>query len=91
MYIFQNRKIYIIYLKSIGLQGLETQHPNLSMEERYIYQQYCQELNLLESGGTDYHGIDVKPDVELGTGKNGNIFIPENSLSLTKKIKSRYM
>ena len=56
---------YIIYLKTIGLQGLETEHPNLSMEERYIYHEYCKELDLLESGGTDYHGIDIKPDIEI--------------------------
>lgn len=88
---YQELKDYIIYLKSIGLQGLETQHPNLSMEERFVYQQFCRELDLLESGGTDYHGIDIKPDIEIGSGRNGNIYIPEHSLSLTKQIKSRYM
>lgn len=88
---YQELKDYIIYLKTIGLQGLETEHPNLSMEERYIYHEYCKELDLLESGGTDYHGIDIKPDIEIGSGRRGNIFIPEKSLSLTKQIKSRYM
>lgn len=88
---YQELKEYIIYLKTIGLQGLETEHPNLSMEERYVYQEFCKELDLLESGGTDYHGIDIKPDIEIGSGRNGNIHIPENSLSLTKQIKSRYM
>jgi hypothetical protein len=61
------------------------------MEERYVYHEFCKELDLLESGGTDYHGIDVKPDIEIGSGRNGNIYIPEHSLSLTKQIKSRYM
>lgn len=88
---YKELKEYIIYLKSIGLQGLETSHPNLSMEERYVYQEFCKELDLLESGGTDYHGIDIKPDIEIGSGRNGNIYIPEHSLSLTKQIKSRYM
>lgn len=88
---YKELKDYIIYLKSIGLQGLETVHPNLSMEERYVYQEFCKELDLLESGGTDYHGIDIKPDIEIGSGRNGNIYIPEHSLSLTKQIKSRYM
>ncbi len=88
---YQELKDYITYLKIIGLQGLETTHPNLSMEERYVYKQFCKELDLLESGGTDYHGIDIKPDIEIGTGRKGNIYIPEHSLSLTKQIKSRYM
>ena len=88
---YQELKDYLIYLKSIGLQGLETIHPNLSMEERFVYQSFCKELDLLETGGTDYHGIDIKPDIEIGSGRNGNIYIPEHSLSLTKQIKSRYM
>lgn len=88
---YQELKDYIIYLKTVGLQGLETEHPNLSMEERYVYHEFCKELDLLESGGTDYHGIDIKPDIEIGSGRNGNIYIPDNSLSLTKQIKSRYM
>lgn len=88
---YKELRDYIIYLKTIGLQGLETQHPNLSMEERYVYQEFCKELDLLESGGTDYHGIDIKPDIQIGSGRNGNIYIPEHSLSLTKQIKSRYM
>lgn len=88
---YKELKDYIIYLKNIGLQGLEIEHPNLSMEERYVYKEFCKELDLLESGGTDYHGIDIKPDIEIGSGRNGNIYIPEQSLSLTKQIKSRYM
>lgn len=88
---YQELKDYIMYLKTIGLQGLETEHPNLTMEERYVYHNFAKELDLLESGGTDYHGIDIKPDIEIGSGRRGNIYIPENSLSLTKNIKSRYM
>jgi hypothetical protein len=56
-----------------------------------MYHQLCTELDLLESGGTDYHGIEIKPDIEIGSGRQGNIFIPEHSLSFTKQIKSRYM
>ena len=88
---YQELKDYIIYLKSIGLQGLETIHSDLSIEERITYQSFCKELDLLESGGTDYHGIDIKPDIEIGSGRNNNIYIPEHSLSLTKQINSRYM
>ena len=88
---YQELKDYITYLKSIGLKGLECEHPNLSMEERFVYHEFCKELDLLESGGTDYHGIDIKPDIEIGSGRKGNIYIPENSLTLTKQIKSRYM
>ena len=45
----------------------------------------AQELNLLISGGSDYHGKGVKPDTKLGTGKNNNLKI--KNLSLLKYIK----
>ena len=80
----------ILYLKSLGLKGLETTHPNLNEEERRVYHEMAIEYKLLESGGTDFHGVKVKPDIEIGTGRNGNVYIPEDSLSLTKKVKSRY-
>ncbi len=87
---YEELRDYIKYLKSIGLSGLETEHPNLSLEERFVYRQFAREFDLLESGGTDYHGYQVKPDIELGYGRNGNIYIPKQTLSLTRKIKSRY-
>jgi len=80
----------IAYLQEIGLAGLETQHPNESIAEREFYHELALKYYLLESGGTDYHGEKVKPDIELGTGRHNNIFIPENTLTLTKAIKSRY-
>lgn len=80
----------VIYLKSVGLKGLETIHYKLSSQERKAYHELAMSLDLLESGGTDYHGVLVKPDVELARGKNGNVLIKENTLSLTKCIKSRY-
>ena len=78
------------YFISAGIDSLETIHPNLTIEERKFYHEMALKHNLLESGGTDYHGIEIKPDIELATGRNNNIYIPENTLSLTKNIKNRY-
>lgn len=75
---------------SQGLDGLETQHYKLNADERIFYHNQALKYDMIESGGTDYHGIEVKPDVELGHGKNNNIYIPEGTLSLTKRIKNRY-
>ena len=36
--------------------------------------------DLLISGGSDYHGPKVKPDIELGTGRNNNLNIKQLSL-----------
>ena len=86
----QELKKEILYLKKIGLKGLETIHSNLSIQERMAYHKIALEERLLESGGTDYHGFEVKPDIELGRGRDSNVRIPKGSLSLTKCVKSRY-
>lgn len=78
------------YFVDTGIDSLETTHSNLSPEERTFYHEQAQKYNLLESGGTDYHGEDIKPDINLGTGRNNNIYIPEKTLTLVKSIKNRY-
>lgn len=81
----------IAYLKSVGLDAIEVIHIHNKEEDRKFFHSLATKYQLLESGGTDFHGIEVKPDVLLGSGKNGNVDIQENTLSLTKTIKSRYM
>ncbi len=80
----------IAYLKSIGLKGIELIHSNNTDEQRSYYQTLAQEFALITTGGTDYHGPNVKPDIELGSGINNNVNIDENSITFTKYIKSRY-
>ncbi len=77
-------------LKRLGLGGIEVIHSNSTTEQREYYRYLAKEFNLLETGGTDFHGLEVKPDIELGSGINNNVNIDENTLSLTKRIKSRY-
>lgn len=80
----------IKYLKEIGLASIEVIHINNNEKQRTYYHELANHFNLLESGGTDFHGFEVKPDVEMVTGRNFNVDINEDTLSLTKKIKSRY-
>lgn len=77
-------------LVAYGLKGIEVYHSNNTREQVELYHKLAQEFSLLETGGTDFHGKEVKPDIELGTGICNNINIKEDSLSLIKKIKSRY-
>lgn len=84
---FDDLEKRIVYLKSIGLRGLETEHIHLNEVERAFLKGLCKKYELLESGGTDYHGSG-KPDVELGTGKNNNVKIYR--LSLLDKVPNRY-
>lgn len=80
----------IEYLVSIGLKGIEIIHSKSSEEERNYYDKLAKEFNLLTTGGTDFHGKEVKPDIELGTGKNNNVQVNEHIITLLKKVPSKY-
>lgn len=75
----------IKYYKSIGLDALECYHIHIDEEYRNILLKLANKYDLLVSGGTDFHGLSVKPDVELGTGINNNVNIDE--LSIVDHIK----
>ena len=55
-----------------GLQGLEVYHSEHSPEDTALYKELAAQFNLIETGGTDFHG-DNKPAIHLGTGKNHNM------------------
>lgn len=68
-----------------GLQGIEVYHSSHTQEEMTKYLKIATELNLLVSGGSDYHGPIVKPDIEIGTGKNNNLKIKK--LTILDRLK----
>ena len=72
---------------NIGLKGIEVYHSSHTEEEIKYYLEIANKYNLLISGGSDYHGPTIKPDIDLGTGKNHNIKI--KSLSLVETIKKQ--
>ncbi len=65
----------ILNLKHAGLLGLEIYHSEHPPELQAHYRQLAEELGLLPTGGSDFHGA-VKPHVQLGTGMMGNIRVP---------------
>lgn len=81
----------LLIMKSLGLQCIEIIHSNETPETRRLHLELAKELGLMISGGTDYHGHEIKPDIDLGYGRNENVTIYEKDLSLVKNIKSRYM
>ena len=85
-----SEKEFLILLKDMingGLKGIEVYHSSHSKEEMDYYHKIANKYDLLISGGSDFHGKSVKPDIELGTGKNNNIKIKE--LSLLDKLHNR--
>lgn len=69
-------------LKQVGLDGMEVYYSEHSPELIQTYKKICKELDLLPSGGSDFHG-SVKPDIQLGSGR-GNLDIPYTLLEAIK-------
>lgn len=47
---------YVVHLAKIGLQGVEVWHPEHSPEMVEIFEKIADDLSLLKTGGSDYHG-----------------------------------
>lgn len=77
--------VLIEKLKACGLQGIEVYHSSHTKEEREFYMDIANRYGLLVSGGSDYHGKSVKPEIELGRGTNNNVLV--RKLSILDKIK----
>lgn len=77
----------ILDMKKCGLDGIEVYHSSFSKKESDFYIFLAKKYNLLISGGSDFHGPLVKPDIEIGHGKNRNINIKK--LSLVDEIEKR--
>jgi predicted metal-dependent phosphoesterase TrpH len=58
-------------LQALGLAGIETFYADHSPEQEAMYLKLAQELGLLVTGGSDFHG-DNKPDVTLGNIRSRN-------------------
>lgn len=70
-----------------GLAGIETMHSAYDDEKIKIAKEIAARFNLLESGGSDYHG-SVKPDIQLGRGK-GSLDIPQSIYDNLLAYKNR--
>ena len=66
-------------LRDAGLSGLEVYHSEHSPQMQAYYRRLAEELDLIPTGGSDFHG-SVKPDTELGSGINDNIRVPRSFL-----------
>ncbi len=74
------------YLRSLipyGLDGLEGYYTDYTPDMERRYRAMAQELGLVISGGTDYHGAN-KPHISIGKGR-GNLEIPYEVLDGLKQ------
>ena len=74
-------------LMSMGLTGIETYYSSYDLSIRKQLSKFANELNLIETGGSDYHG-EIKLGLHLGTGwENKPLDVPDKFLD---KLKEKY-
>jgi predicted metal-dependent phosphoesterase TrpH len=56
---------YVAQLKSLGLDAIEARHPDHTPEVAASFAQLAERLNLLTTGGSDFHGR--RKDIPLGS------------------------
>lgn len=71
----------------MGLSGIETYYSSYNPSTRRELSRLAKELNILETGGSDYHG-DIKSGLHLGTGwEDKPLEVPNELLD---KLKEKY-
>lgn len=74
-------------LKADGLDGVEVYYSSHAARQTREYLNLAQQLGLLVTGGSDFHGL-TKPDIEVGIGK-GTLHIPTSLLPKMKEAAGR--
>jgi 3',5'-nucleoside bisphosphate phosphatase len=74
-------------LKAEGLDGIEVHYSTHTKRQTREYLDLAKRLNLLITGGSDFHGI-TKPDIEVGTGRGG-LKVSEKLLEPLKQAASQ--
>lgn len=54
-------------LKGYGLDAIECYYPRFTVEQAAFYRRLAEKYGLYVTGGSDFHGEKVKPDIELAT------------------------
>lgn len=83
------QEYHIKYLHEMGLDGMEAYYPNYSEDDKAFARYMIEKYNLMPTGGTDFHGAN-RPSVQLGTGTNNNMNVPDDFFTnICNRIKER--
>jgi predicted metal-dependent phosphoesterase TrpH len=63
-------------LCTAGLRALEAYHSDHRPQDTEQFLALAKQYGLKVTGGSDFHGL-VKPEIQLGTGRSGNIRVPD--------------
>lgn len=76
-------------LKGHGLDGLEAIWSGHSAQQVDAYKSLARRMNLLTTGGSDFHG-ENKPDIQLGTGRKNNVQVPDSVLEALRRRQGEH-
>lgn len=65
-----------------GLRGIECFYSTHTPDQVELYLSFADKYGLAITGGSDFHGEKVKPEIELGSGINGNLCITAKDITL---------
>ena len=64
-------------LKAAGLAGIECYYSTHTPKQTQEYLFLAEKYGLTVTGGSDFHGEEVKPEIQLGSGINGSLHIED--------------
>ena len=64
-------------LSAAGLAAIEVYHSDHSPAQTELYLKLATQHGLMVTGGSDFHGA-AKPEIQLGTGRDNNLHVPED-------------
>lgn len=76
----------MLELREMGLDGFEAYYCEYDEREERYFLDLASRLNMIPSGGSDFHGT-LKPDLELGKGR-GKLNIPDQVLEQMEKAQN---
>jgi predicted metal-dependent phosphoesterase TrpH len=76
---------YVREMTAAGLRAIEIYHSDHSPGDVSLYRSLADAFALAMTGGSDFHGSN-KPDIRLGTGRNGNVQIDVSMLQQLRML-----
>ncbi|HVU09710.1 MAG TPA: PHP domain-containing protein [Phototrophicaceae bacterium] len=83
--LLKDYRALILRLIAVGLDGVEVNHPSNSENVRLDLRGIATSSNLIMTGGSDFHGPKVKPDITIGM-----VSPPEGAVEALKLAAARY-
>jgi len=82
---WETLNVWVGELAGLGMQAIEVHHSDHSPEGVAYYSSLAERYGLTITGGSDFHGGN-KPQIRLGTGRNGNVQVPVELLHRLRSL-----